>query len=286
MPFRCEPPLRHTVTAFFFFLFFSIRFWTRIWIGLIYKMKAKLLTRGDDFGSFKTANLAIKDCVDQGILKNVSIMMITDYWEDAVEMFKGRNDVCLGVHLSINCEWDNINWKPVLPAEKIPSLLAEDGSFRQNIQDQQHAALDEIMAECKAQVDLARSKGLNIEYIDEHCCFGWFQEDKLSKLIADFANQEGLVYLTYENFIHIPEFEKGNIDSYVDSLKNLEPENNYIMVGHPCYPVDEIAKVVHPGMKIGDVPIQRDFQRQMFMHPDVIKTVESTDIELIKYTDL
>jgi hypothetical protein len=38
-------------------------------------MKKLLLTRGDDFGSFVEANLAIRDCHLHGILRNASIMV-------------------------------------------------------------------------------------------------------------------------------------------------------------------------------------------------------------------
>lgn len=247
---------------------------------------AKLLTRGDDFGSFRTANLAIRDCAARGILKNVSIMIITPYWEEAVEMFKGRNDVCLGVHLAINAEWDNIRWRPVLPPEKVSSLLATDGAFRQRIQDQSEADLDEIMAECKAQVNLARQRGLNIEYIDEHCVFGWFRNGELKARLAEMAAEEGLVYGNGFTFERLPKIREGSIDSCVEALKTLEPGKTYLQVGHPCYPVDEIADVVHPGLDSGDVAGQRDFQRLMFMHPDIVDCCKTGSIKLIKYADL
>lgn len=247
----------------------------------------QLLTRGDDFGSFRTANIAIKDCVDQGILKNVSIMLIADYWKDAIQMFKGRDDVCLGVHLSINAEWLDIRWKPLLPPEQISSLLADDGCLRRNIQDQIQARPDEIMAECQAQVDLARNKGLNIEYIDTHCCFDWFQDGKLGEMLADFAQKEGLVYhLSFQEFAPLPKFEKDDIISYVKALENLELGKTYRVVAHPCYPVEELKNVGQSPDDLGLIGKDRDFQRQMFMHPDVVKTVQAGNIELIKYTEI
>lgn len=250
-------------------------------------MKARLLTRGDDFGSFKTANLAIKDCIDQGILKNVSIMMITDFWEDAIEMFKGRDDICLGAHLSINAEWLDIDWQPVLPPEKVPSLISENGCLRQKIQEQSEANLDEILAECQAQLDLARSKGLNIEYADTHCCFDWFHDGKAGEMLKEWAHKEGLVYKgDYKEFSRMEKFEMHNIDSYVNSLSQLEANKNYIMVAHPCYPVAELANVGQAPGDIGKVGADRDFQRQMFMHPNVLDTIQSSNIELIKYTEI
>ena len=248
--------------------------------------KARLLTRGDDFGSFRTANLAIRDCVDRGILKNVSIMVITPYWEEAVEMFKDRDNVCLGVHLAINAEWDNIRWHPVLPAGEVSSLLAEDGAFRQQIQDQSEADLDEIMAECKAQVDLARKRGLNIEYIDEHCVFGWFRNGELKARLAEFAAEAGLVYGNGFTFERLQKIQEGNISSCIKALETMERGKTYLQVGHPCYPFDEIADVVHSGLEPGDVSGQRDFQRLMFMNPEIAAYCKNNNIELIKYSDL
>ncbi|MDA3800399.1 MAG: ChbG/HpnK family deacetylase [Kiritimatiellae bacterium] len=246
----------------------------------------KIVTRADDFGSFKTANKAIIDCVNNGIVKNVSIMVVTDYWQEAAEAFKNRNDICLGLHFTINAEWDDINWKPVSSVEQVPSLVTEDGLFRQSPSDQKDASLNEIMIECKSQLELARSAGLNIEYLDTHCGFEWFGEGELRNLLNEFCQTEGLVYSGIIDFEKLPSPESKDVDGYVEVLKGVDSESIYLWIGHPCNPVDEIMNVVHAGLNPGDVAKQRDLQRDMFLNEKIVEVCKDYGVQTVKYTEL
>lgn len=244
----------------------------------------KVVTRADDFGSFRTANKAIIDCVNDGIVKNVSIMVITDYWKEA-EALQGRDDICLGLHASINAEWSDINWKPISSPDLVSSLLTEDGFFHKSIQDITKASLDEILLECKAQLDLARSIGLNIEYIDTHCCFEWLQNFKLRDMLDEFAKKEGIIFNGSLGLTRLPQPNEATIDSFLDLYNTLD-DGTYLLVGHPCYPVDEIHNVIYPGVQPGDIAEQRDFQRDMFLNPAIVKSYKTNNIVPIKYTEL
>jgi predicted glycoside hydrolase/deacetylase ChbG (UPF0249 family) len=56
----------------------------------------KLVTRCDDLGSFRAANRSILDAVERGLARNVGFMVPGPAFGEAVEMFRGRKDVCLG----------------------------------------------------------------------------------------------------------------------------------------------------------------------------------------------
>jgi hypothetical protein len=245
----------------------------------------RIVTRSDDFGSFKTANKAIVDCVNDGIVKNVSIMVVTDYWREASTALTGK-DICLGLHFCINAEWTDIDWKPISPVDKVPSLVNEACCFQTNIREQEHASLDEIMLECKAQLELARSAGLNIEYLDTHCGFEWFGEGELRNRLNIFCKQERLVYNGIVNFDRLPSPKTRDIDGYVKSIKNLSPDKTYLWIGHPCYPVEEIQNVVHLGLNPGDVAKDRDLQRDMFLNSKIVDVCKVAKVQLIKYTQI
>jgi hypothetical protein len=245
----------------------------------------RIVTRADDFGSFKTANKAIVDCVNDGIVKNVSIMVVTDYWREASTVLTGK-DICLGLHFCINAEWTDIDWKPISPTEQVLSLVNENGCFRTNIREQEHASLDEIMLECKAQLELARSEGLNIEYLDTHCGFEWFNEGELRNRLNVFCKKEGLVYNGIIDFERLSSPKTRDIDGYVGSIKNLSPDKTYLWIGHPCYPVVEIQNVMHPGLEPGDVANDRDLQRDLFLNNKIVDVCKKNDVQTIKYTEI
>lgn len=88
-----------------------------------------LITRADDCGSNATANRAIMKTCDQGIVKNVSRMACCHAIEEAARLFAGRDDICFGLHGTLNAEWDNVKWGPIMPTERVPSLVDERGHF-------------------------------------------------------------------------------------------------------------------------------------------------------------
>ena len=77
-----------------------------------------LYTRGDDCGSSHSANRAILEACETGILKNVSFMLPAPYIEEAAQMFSGRNEFCFGLHVTMNAEWDSLKWGPVSDPHK------------------------------------------------------------------------------------------------------------------------------------------------------------------------
>ena len=101
-------------------------------------------------------------------------MVNCQFIEEAAEMFLDQ-DICFGIHATINAEWDNVRWGPVLPIEEVPSLVDRDGNFFQTTQalHENNPRLEEVMAELKAQLDKARELGFDIKYADMHMGFGW-----------------------------------------------------------------------------------------------------------------
>lgn len=72
----------------------------------------------------------------------------------------------VGVHLTLNAEWDLYRWGPITQA---PSLLDGDGGFPRTIADVfDHADLDEVRRECRAQVERAIYWGFDVSHVDSH----------------------------------------------------------------------------------------------------------------------
>jgi len=72
----------------------------------------------------------------------------------------------VGVHLTVNAEHDLYRWGPITHA---PSLLDGDGGFPRTVADVwDHADLDEVRRECRAQVERAILWGFDVSHLDAH----------------------------------------------------------------------------------------------------------------------
>lgn len=114
--------------------------------------KIRIITRGDDSGSCHSANKAILDAFQKGVLRNTSIMAPAPTFFEAAEMYKGVGELCVGLHGTLNDEWNTHRWGPVLGANEVPSLVMADGTFFKSPRDlwPNNPNYDEILAELKA----------------------------------------------------------------------------------------------------------------------------------------
>src|SRR3954469_5001259 len=92
-------------------------------------MDTLLITRGDDFGSFAEANHAIIDSFKRGVLRNASIMAPAPHFEHAAQLARENPGLCVGLHLALTSEWEEVRFGPVLDAKEVPSLVEPDGTF-------------------------------------------------------------------------------------------------------------------------------------------------------------
>ncbi len=72
----------------------------------------------------------------------------------------------VGVHLTLNAEYDLYRWGPITYG---PSLLDGDGGFPRTVTDVwDHADLDEVRRELRAQVERAILWGFDVTHLDSH----------------------------------------------------------------------------------------------------------------------
>jgi hypothetical protein len=146
----------------------------------------------------------------------------------------------------------------------------------------------------QAQLDLARSKGLTIAYVDAHMAFPWLFEEsdehRLCEVMQKWAQKEGLIYAGWGNtlgFKRLPELqgEKGDpLQSLAERINAAEP-GTYLVVTHPMYDDEEARKANHGKNEPGEVARSRDMQRRMFMDPVILKAYKEKQAEPIRYID-
>jgi len=129
-----------------------------------YTPDAKLLIINcDDLGSSRSANVAVYDALRNGVATSASLMVPCPWARDAAASWRGED---VGVHLTLNAEWETYRWGPITRA---PSLLDGDGGFPRTVEDTwDHGDLDEVRRECRAQVERAILWGFDVSHLDSH----------------------------------------------------------------------------------------------------------------------
>jgi chitin disaccharide deacetylase len=129
-----------------------------------YSAEAKLLIiNADDLGSCHSANVGVFECLATGTVTSATLMVPCPWAREASSRYRGED---IGVHLTVNAEFELYRWGPITHA---PSLLGGDGGFPRTVEDVwDHADLDEVRRECRAQIERAILWGFDVSHIDAH----------------------------------------------------------------------------------------------------------------------
>ena len=125
---------------------------------------AKLvIVSADRLGTTHSSTAGGYKAIRDGAATTGTIVMPGVWARHAAELYRGED---LGVHLTLNSELDCFRWGPITNA---PSLLDGDGGFPRTLQDLwDHADLDEVRRECRAQVERAVLWGFDITHLTTH----------------------------------------------------------------------------------------------------------------------
>jgi hypothetical protein len=117
----------------------------------------------DDLGSCHAANAGCYAALRDGLATSASLMLPAPWAREAAFRYRGED---VGVHLTLNAEWDLYRWGPITQA---PSLLDGDGGFPRTLQEVwDHADLDETRRELRTQVERAILWGFDVSHLDSH----------------------------------------------------------------------------------------------------------------------
>ncbi|MDQ4133796.1 MAG: polysaccharide deacetylase family protein [Actinomycetota bacterium] len=122
-----------------------------------------LIVNCDDLGCSHAANVGIYEALRSGVATSASLMVPCPWAREAAARYRGED---VGVHLTLNAEYDLYRWGPLTHS---PSLLDGDGGFPRTVEDLwDHADLDEVRRECRAQVERAILWGFDVSHLDSH----------------------------------------------------------------------------------------------------------------------
>lgn len=131
-----------------------------------------IILHADDIGSSQSANAAYAELLDAGIISSAATMVPCP-WFPAVAAFCRQHSaeprLDMGVHLTLNSEWDAYRWGPISTRDRASGLLDGEGYFhRREPAVQAQADLDAVELELRAQIDRALAAGIDVTHLDTH----------------------------------------------------------------------------------------------------------------------
>ena len=125
-----------------------------------------LILSADLMGSTHAATAAAMTALREGAATTATLMMPGPWARHAVDQLAGAPDLDVGIHLTLNSELEDFRWAPLTHA---PSLLDGDGGFPRTPADLwDHADIDEVRRECRAQIERAASWGVDATHLTTH----------------------------------------------------------------------------------------------------------------------
>jgi chitin disaccharide deacetylase len=123
----------------------------------------------DDVGSCQAANAAYTDLVDFGLISSAAIMVPCPWFPQAAAYCRTNPKVDMGVHLTLNSEWDEYRWGPISTHDTATGLIDDEGYFyRRQPPVQEKADPEAVYIELKSQVDRALAVGIDPTHMDGH----------------------------------------------------------------------------------------------------------------------
>ena len=215
-----------------------------------YPRDAKLLIlHADDIGVAHSENAASFDALDKGAVNSGSIMMPTPWVTEVAEYAKKHPNADLGLHLTLNAEWNTYRWGGVAPRDQTTSLHDPDGTLpRETGVVAKRAKLEEVERELRAQIDRAYAIGIKPTHVDSHMgalfntpeLFGVYVKVARSYRLpfrpfiggSEKANMAQLLPTDIVPAEAIMASQKGTIEQwrkfYLDAVRNMKPGLTWI----------------------------------------------------------
>ena len=131
-------------------------------------MLRQLVVNADDFGLTVGVNDGIFDAHDRGILTSASVFANAPATADAIRRVRVRPSLGVGVHLAL------VDGTPMLPPNRVPTLVEDDGRFRASWKPfivaclRGRVAFEEVERELTAQIERLQSEGIPLTHLDAH----------------------------------------------------------------------------------------------------------------------
>jgi chitin disaccharide deacetylase len=123
----------------------------------------------DDIGMCQASVAAFANLWDFGLVSSGAVMVPCPWFLEAARFAREHPNVDLGVHLTLNSEWDTYRWGPLSTRDPETGLLDEEGYFHRLAAPVQELADPEaVQVELVAQIERAKAAGMQPTHADTH----------------------------------------------------------------------------------------------------------------------
>ena len=219
-----------------------------------------LMVHADDAGLCRSANEAILHAISDGIVNSLSVMVPCPGFNDFVERATNMQDLDIGLHITLTCEWPRYRWGPISDHQIVPSLVDEKGHFWGH-DFYERISANEAGIEARAQLEKALANGIQISHLDCHMNCMYMRDDLFKELVT-ISEEYGIPLMANKEYSHFfevdfdqilprdaivvskiymssPQNTPFGIEAYYDeTIASIRPGLNMLLV-HPAYDNEE-----------------------------------------------
>src|SRR5829696_5168409 len=190
-----------------------------------YPRDAKLLiVHADDLGMAHSVNAATMKAFESGLVNSGSIMVPCPWLPEIAVYARANPQADLGLHLTLTSEWTSFRWGPVMPKDRVTSLLDKDGYlYLTETEAASHADPKEVELEITAQIARARALGIQPTHLDSH--MGTLYQNKaLFEVFLRVARQKKLPVRIAKTWFARTDFLPATLspdDVYIDQILDI-----------------------------------------------------------------
>jgi predicted glycoside hydrolase/deacetylase ChbG (UPF0249 family) len=272
-----------------------------------YPLGTKLIIfHADDLGETHSVNAAAIKALQGGTINSASLMVPCPWFPEIADYAKFHPDADFGLHLTLTSERVYYRWGPVAPADKVPSLVDENGYFHHDWEENKHINTKEVEVELRAQIERALAMGVRPTHLDSHQYRLIMNGKELFDVMLRVAHEYKLpVFVTRDWFADHPylqaSLDPGDIvldhtvtiepdipaerwaEFYLTALKNLKPGVTEFVI-HPGYDDDELRAATRERSTWGSAWRQRDYD--FFTSDQFREILAQQNIKLITWREL
>lgn len=152
-----------------------------------------LIIHADDLAVAHAENQASFDAMENGVVNSASVMAPCPWLAEVAAYARKHPDHDMGMHLTLTSEWRDFKWGPVAGAGSVPSLVDSAGYFHADCGDMaRQAKAAEVETELRAQIERARSLGLEPTHLDSHMGCLFSQRADLFEIYLKLGREYGI----------------------------------------------------------------------------------------------
>jgi predicted glycoside hydrolase/deacetylase ChbG (UPF0249 family) len=133
-----------------------------------------VIIHADDIGMCQAGVAAMDDLWNAGIVSSMAAMAVAPWFPAAAQYCRAHPAADMGLHFTVNCEWDSYRWGPIASRLRAGGLLDEEGYFpRRSETVQRNGKAAAVRAELTAQIKRAQTAGIDLTHVDSHMGTVW-----------------------------------------------------------------------------------------------------------------